>query len=73
MANMPHRFKDRDVRRLIKAAQAAGLHPIAVEVDLARQRITVTGGKSEALAEGEPRSSGIPHDSGRSGGDKAVP
>lgn len=33
MTNRPHKFLDRDVRRVIKAARAAGLDPAAVEVD----------------------------------------
>ena len=31
--HMPHRFKDRDVQPLIKAALSAGLDPVGVEVD----------------------------------------
>ena len=52
MPNMPHTFKDRDIRRLVKAAKAAGLDPVAVEVDLKERRIKVMGGKSEARETG---------------------
>jgi hypothetical protein len=33
VANMPHKFKDRDVRRVIKAARAAGIDVARVEVN----------------------------------------
>jgi hypothetical protein len=39
-------FKDRDVRRLIKSAQASGLNPTAVEVDTRTGRIKVITGKA---------------------------
>jgi hypothetical protein len=39
-------FKDRDVRRLIKAARAEGLNPTAVEVDVKAGRIRVISGNS---------------------------
>jgi hypothetical protein len=48
---MPHAFKDRDIRRLVKAAKAAGIDPVAIEVDLKAGRIKVTGDKSEAPIE----------------------
>jgi hypothetical protein len=41
MANMLHKFKDRDVQRLIKAARSAGLDPAAIEVDPHTGRIKV--------------------------------
>jgi hypothetical protein len=41
MANMLHKFKDRDVQRVIKAARSAGLDPAAVEVDPHTGRIKV--------------------------------
>ena len=37
-------FKDRDVRRLIKAVRADGLVPTAVEVDVKSGRIRVISG-----------------------------
>ena len=40
-------FKDRDVRRLIKAARAAGLNPTVVEVDINAGRIRVSSGKPD--------------------------
>ena len=43
MANMPHKFKDRDVQRVIKAARSAGLDPAAVEVDPNTGKIKVMG------------------------------
>jgi hypothetical protein len=42
-----HAFKDRDVRRLIEAARAAGLNPTVVEVDVKAGRIRVSSGKPE--------------------------
>jgi hypothetical protein len=42
-----HAFKDRDVRRLIKAARAAGLNPTVVEVDIKAGRIRVSSGKAD--------------------------
>jgi len=33
VANKPHPFKDRDIRRVIKAARSAGLDPASVTVD----------------------------------------
>jgi hypothetical protein len=38
---MPHTFKDRDIRRLVKAARGAGLEPFAVEVDIRAGTIRV--------------------------------
>jgi hypothetical protein len=40
-------FKDRDVRRLIKAARAAGLNPTVVEVDVKAGRIRVSSCKPD--------------------------
>jgi hypothetical protein len=45
----PRRFKDGDVRRLIKAARAAGINPTAVEVDFKAGCIRVISGKSDAV------------------------
>jgi hypothetical protein len=45
---MLHKFKDRDVQRVIKAARSAGLDPGAVEVDPHTGRIKV---HSRALTE----------------------
>jgi hypothetical protein len=47
MPNMPHLWRDRDLRRLIRVAQGAGLDPVALEVDLQTRRIKITVGKSE--------------------------
>jgi hypothetical protein len=49
---MPQAFKHREILRLINAARAAGLDPVAVEVDLKERRIKVIGGKSEARRTG---------------------
>ena len=55
MANMLHKFKDRDVQRVIKAARSAGLDPAAVEVDPHSGRIKVhTREASEPVASGNP-------------------
>lgn len=45
MANMLHKFKDRDVRRVIKAARSAGLEPTGVEVNPVTGSIKVITGK----------------------------
>ena len=54
-------FKDRDVRRLIKAVRAEGFNPSAVEVDVKTGRIRVisgdpndTGGDLDKWLEGHP-------------------
>jgi hypothetical protein len=39
-------FKDRDVRRLIKAVLAEGLNPTAIEVDVKAGRIRVISGNA---------------------------
>ena len=46
-ARQPRAFRDRDVRRLIKAARAAGLNPTVVEVDVKAGRIRVCTGKPD--------------------------
>jgi len=48
---MLHKFKDRDVQRVIKAARSAGLDPAAVEVD-------PHTGKIKVMSKSEPPSSG---------------
>ena len=40
-------FKDRDVRRLIKAARAAGINPTAVEINVKAGLIRVISGKTD--------------------------
>jgi hypothetical protein len=45
----PHPFKDRDVRRLIKAVRAAGLNPTSVEVDVKSGRIRVISGNPDDI------------------------
>jgi hypothetical protein len=40
-------FKDRDVRRLIKAVRAEGLNPTAVEVNVNAGLIRVISGKTD--------------------------
>jgi hypothetical protein len=44
---MPHRWKDSDAKRALRVVEAAGLNPVALEVDLQTGRITVKVGKSE--------------------------
>ncbi len=45
MANQVHAFKDRDIRRVVKAAaRSAGINPTAIEVDPKTGRIKVIGG-----------------------------
>ncbi len=43
MANQVHAFKDRDIRRVVKAARSAGIQPTAIEVDPKTGRIRVIG------------------------------
>ncbi len=45
MANQVHAYKDRDIKRVVKAARLAGLNPTAVEVDPKTGKIKVYGGK----------------------------
>jgi Tfp pilus assembly PilM family ATPase len=47
VANKAHAFRDRDVRRLVKAARAAGLNPTAIEVDIKASRIRVIDSKHD--------------------------
>jgi hypothetical protein len=47
MANQVHKFKDRDIRRLVRAARAAGLTPTAIEVDTRASKIKVITGKPD--------------------------
>jgi hypothetical protein len=55
MPNMPHQWRDRDAKRALRVVAAAGLNPVALEVDPLTGRITVKVGKSEAPAnEPEP-------------------
>jgi hypothetical protein len=48
VANQIHAFKDRDVRRLVKAARAAGLNPTTIEVDIKASRIRVSSIEHDA-------------------------
>jgi threonine synthase len=45
VANKTLSFKDRDIRRLMRAARAEGLTPTAVEVDTKTGKIKVVSGK----------------------------
>jgi hypothetical protein len=54
MANATHAFKDRDVKRVIKASRAAGLDPASVEVDPTTGKITVYAGKSGGMPGSQP-------------------
>jgi hypothetical protein len=53
VANQIHAFKDRDVRRLVKAARAAGLNPTTIEVDIKASRIRVSTEHDAAHAPNE--------------------
>jgi beta-phosphoglucomutase-like phosphatase (HAD superfamily) len=33
LSNQPHKFKDRDIKRVVKAARAAGMDVVRVEVN----------------------------------------
>jgi hypothetical protein len=48
VVNKLHKFKDRDVKRVIKAARSAGLEPTGVEVNPVTGAIRVITGKSAA-------------------------
>jgi len=53
MANQVHTYKDRDIKRVIKAVRSAGLEPTGVELDLAARKIKVTvSSKSDKSNEG---------------------
>jgi hypothetical protein len=45
MANQPHTFKDRDIKRVIKAVRATGEHVARVELDPYTGKIAVITGK----------------------------
>jgi hypothetical protein len=46
VANTGLKFKARDIERAIRAARAAGLDPVSIEVDPHSGRITVTNSKA---------------------------
>jgi hypothetical protein len=46
VANVEHRFKDRDIRRAVKAARASGIDPVAIEVNPRTGAIKVMGDKA---------------------------
>ena len=48
MVNRSHAFKDRDVKRLVKAARAAGVDVETVTVDPHTGKITVGSNKPDA-------------------------
>ena len=50
MSNKPHVYKDRDIKRIVKAVRASGEHVARVEVDPHTGRI--------AIVTGEPAASG---------------
>ncbi len=47
MANVVHKFKDRDIKRVIKATQQAGIEVNGVEVDPHTGKIKIITGKGE--------------------------
>ena len=49
MGNMPHVYKDRDIKRVIKAARDAGIEPGGVRVNPKTGEITVLGRPSSSL------------------------
>jgi hypothetical protein len=54
MANQVHKFKDTDVKRVIKAARAAGLNPTGVEVRVKDGIIRVFGNDTVDESVGNP-------------------
>jgi hypothetical protein len=54
VTNKIHAFKDRDVRRLVKAARASGVNPITIEVDLKTSRIRVSSSAEHDAGCGAP-------------------
>ena len=46
MGNMPHVYRDRDIKRVIKAARDAGIEPGGVKVNPKTGEITVLGRSS---------------------------
>jgi hypothetical protein len=49
MGNLPHAYKDRDIKRVIKAARDAGIDPSGVRVNPKTGEITVIGRSTSAL------------------------
>jgi hypothetical protein len=45
MSSKPHIFKDRDIKRVVKAVRASGEHIARVEVDPRTGKIAVVTGK----------------------------
>jgi len=54
VANMPHKFKDRDVRRLIKSAREAGLNVGRVSVNPRTGELSVIARQPGEAAVGGP-------------------
>jgi hypothetical protein len=48
MSNKPHVYKDRDIKRIVKAVRASGEHVARVEVDPHTGKIAIITGKPEA-------------------------
>ena len=51
MSNKPHVYKDRDIKRIVKAVRASGERVARVEVDPRTGKIAIITGKPEANAE----------------------
>ena len=54
MANQIHTYKDRDIKRVIKAVRSMGLHLTGVEVDPKSGRIKVLTADIENESGGNP-------------------
>ncbi len=51
MVNRPHKFQDRDIKRVIRASREAGLNPVTVEVDPRTGTIKVTSNATAPSAD----------------------
>jgi hypothetical protein len=49
MVNKPHVFRDRDIKRVVKAVKAAGVVPTAIEVEPKSGKIRVVLADNEAM------------------------
>lgn len=54
MVNAIHKFRDRDIKRVIKASRAAGIEVDAVEVDPRTGRIRIISKAAVAISEQTP-------------------
>jgi len=48
MANAIHKWRDRDLKRMLKVAKSSGFEPTSIEVDIHSGKIRVSNGGKDA-------------------------